>query len=321
MRQMQGVNDGEPAVFVVIVPQTSCPVIIGAKGAQIKAIMQESDAEINVGREEIAGMSDQPISINGTSEQVVSAVSKLNAVLQNMIERGNLTERDFTFKGQNYDASAEPARPRPEAKSGSNNRGYTGSEGFSASRGIGGSLGGKSANIRHGDFDVGGDELEPQGALANEVAAVAAPSAAAAPFTTASGSAVGMPAAAPTAVVQQSIAETSQSTGQARQNLGGMRASQDSERGSGGSFGGCGGELGCGGGREPSTGACSSSRGSMALSGGMHTQNGVSNHASAGSTSLNGQSSFGQAGMGGTGMGGMSGSMDPMSTGAGGMGA
>mmetsp|Transcript_73665 Transcript_73665/g.185689 ORF Transcript_73665/g.185689 Transcript_73665/m.185689 type:complete len:583 (-) Transcript_73665:144-1892(-) len=99
LRQMQGVNDHEPAVFVIIVPQISAPVIIGAKGAQIKSIMEMSGAEINVGREAIIGMPDQPISINGTLEQVVSAVSKLNGVLQDMADRGKLADRDFVFRG------------------------------------------------------------------------------------------------------------------------------------------------------------------------------------------------------------------------------
>eukprot|EP00441_Pelagodinium_beii_P043656 CAMPEP_0197634252 /NCGR_PEP_ID=MMETSP1338-20131121/10395_1 /TAXON_ID=43686 ORGANISM="Pelagodinium beii, Strain RCC1491" /NCGR_SAMPLE_ID=MMETSP1338 /ASSEMBLY_ACC=CAM_ASM_000754 /LENGTH=365 /DNA_ID=CAMNT_0043206077 /DNA_START=14 /DNA_END=1108 /DNA_ORIENTATION=+ len=109
LRQMQGVTDMEPGVFVIIIPQISAPVIIGAKGAQIKSIMEQSGAEINVGRESIIGMPDQPISINGTLDQVVSAVSKLNTVLQDMVDRGKLTERDFQFRGDNY--SPEEAKP------------------------------------------------------------------------------------------------------------------------------------------------------------------------------------------------------------------
>jgi len=322
MRQMQGVIDGEPAVFVIVVPQTSCPVIIGAKGAQIKAIMQESDAEINVGREEIAGMSDQPISINGTSEQVVSAVSKLNAVLQNMFERGNLTERDFTFKGQNFDAAAEPARPRPEAKSGSANRGYTGSQGFSASRGIGDSLGRASGSIRHDDFDGGCDELAPQEAM-REVAAVIAPPVAA-PCTNAPASSVVIPAAAHTAAMQPSLADTGQSSSPGRRTQCGANDSRGPEQGSRESVGSCGGERpGCGGGCEHKTGGCGSSPGSQALSGGMHSPNGIANHGCTGSASLHGRPSYGQAAMGATGTGGISG-MDGMgidAMGMGGMGA
>ncbi|CAK9110223.1 unnamed protein product [Durusdinium trenchii] len=95
LRQMQGVKDLEPGVFVIIIPQISVPVVIGTKGAQIKAIMEKSGAEINVGREAIIGMPDQPISINGTVDQVVLAVSGVNSVLQDMMDRGKLKESDF----------------------------------------------------------------------------------------------------------------------------------------------------------------------------------------------------------------------------------
>merc|ERR1719221_1965444 len=111
MRQMQGLDDHEPGVFVIIVPQISAPVIIGAKGAQIKNIMEQSGAEINVGREAIIGMPDQPISINGTTDQVVSAVSRLNGVLQDMADRGKLVEKDFVFKAQ--DSAAAPVADAP----------------------------------------------------------------------------------------------------------------------------------------------------------------------------------------------------------------
>lgn len=98
LRQMQGVSDHEPGVFVIIVPQVCAPVIIGSKGAQIKAIMEQSGAEINVGREAIIGMPDQPISVNGTLNQVVSAVSQMNSVLQDMADRGKLMDKDFVYK-------------------------------------------------------------------------------------------------------------------------------------------------------------------------------------------------------------------------------
>merc|ERR1740117_29269 len=98
LRQMQGVSDHEPGVFVIIIPQVSAPVIIGSKGAQIKSIMEQSGAEINVGREVIIGMNDMPISINGTHDQVGSAVSKLNGVLQDMVDRGKLNESDFVYR-------------------------------------------------------------------------------------------------------------------------------------------------------------------------------------------------------------------------------
>ncbi|CAK0885125.1 unnamed protein product [Prorocentrum cordatum] len=113
LRQMQGVEDREPGVFVVIIPEVSAPVIIGAKGAQIKGIMETSGAEINVGREAILGMTDQPISINGTLEQVVSAVSRVNAVLQDMVDRGKLRAQDFEYRPEGEPAAAPPLAAAP----------------------------------------------------------------------------------------------------------------------------------------------------------------------------------------------------------------
>merc|ERR1719329_2076544 len=78
------------------------------------------------------GMRDQPISINGTRDQVVNAVSRLNDVVQDLADRGKLTERDFVFRpSDNLDddidnigfdtagpapgltAAPAPARPEP----------------------------------------------------------------------------------------------------------------------------------------------------------------------------------------------------------------
>ncbi|CAE8620745.1 unnamed protein product, partial [Polarella glacialis] len=144
LRQMQGLTDMEPGVFVIIIPQVSAPVIIGSKGAQIKGIMEESGAEINVGRESIIGMADQPISINGTTGQVVLAVSKLNGVLQDMVDRGKLQEKDFSFRGQSYDPSEEPQRPdrRPAERPAERPASSFGSSGAGAGGSFGGGSGG-----------------------------------------------------------------------------------------------------------------------------------------------------------------------------------
>lgn len=117
LRQMQGVTDMEPGVFVIIIPQISVPVVIGTKGAQIKAIMEKSGAEINVGREAIIGMPDQPISINGTVDQVVMAVSGVNSVLQDMMDRGKLRDTDFRKVDPSAPAMA-PMAPMAPAPSG-----------------------------------------------------------------------------------------------------------------------------------------------------------------------------------------------------------
>jgi len=98
LRGMQDVADQEPGVFVIIVPSCAAPVVVGQRGAQIKEVIELSGAEISVGKENIIGMLDQPIGITGTGGQVVSAVSKINAILQDLADRGRLQPSDFKYR-------------------------------------------------------------------------------------------------------------------------------------------------------------------------------------------------------------------------------
>eukprot|EP00439_Symbiodinium_sp_Y106_P046444 s5139_g5.t3 len=95
----------EPGVFVIIVPSTAAPAVIGSKGAQIKEVIELSGAEVSVAKESIIGMNDQPIGVTGTGGQVVSAVSKINAILQDLADRGRLQPTDFRYR---------PGAQRPE---------------------------------------------------------------------------------------------------------------------------------------------------------------------------------------------------------------
>merc|ERR1719362_1407434 len=98
LRHLQEVADQEPGVFVIIVPSCAAPIVVGQKGAQIKEVIELSGAEISVGKENIIGMLDQPIGITGTGGQVVSAVSKINAILQDLADRGRLQPSDFRYR-------------------------------------------------------------------------------------------------------------------------------------------------------------------------------------------------------------------------------
>lgn len=98
LRTLQEVADQEPGVFVIIVPSNAAPVVVGSRGVQIKEVIELSGAEISVGKENILGMVDQPIGITGTGGQVVSAVSKINAILQDLADRGRLQPSDFKWR-------------------------------------------------------------------------------------------------------------------------------------------------------------------------------------------------------------------------------
>eukprot|EP00929_Paragymnodinium_shiwhaense_P016304 TRINITY_DN12457_c0_g1_i1.p1 TRINITY_DN12457_c0_g1~~TRINITY_DN12457_c0_g1_i1.p1 ORF type:complete len:664 (+),score=137.20 TRINITY_DN12457_c0_g1_i1:90-2081(+) len=115
LRRIQEVADQEPGVFVVIVPSSAAPAVIGTKGSQIKEIIELSGAEISVGKENIIGMNDQPIGITGTGGQVVSAVSKINAICQDLADRGRLQPGDFKYREGAVSSSGPPPglQPRP----------------------------------------------------------------------------------------------------------------------------------------------------------------------------------------------------------------
>jgi len=98
LRNVQDVADQEPGVFVIIVPTLAAPMVVGQRGSQIKEVIELSGAEISVGKENILGMVDQPIGITGTGGQVVSAVSKINAILQDCADRGKLQPSDFRYR-------------------------------------------------------------------------------------------------------------------------------------------------------------------------------------------------------------------------------
>ncbi|CAE6973179.1 BTR1 [Symbiodinium sp. KB8] len=110
LRVLQEVIDQEPGVFVIIVPSAAAPAVIGSKGAQIKEVIELSGAEVSVAKESIIGMNDQPIGVTGTGGQVVSAVSKINAILQDLADRGRLQPTDFRYR---------PGAQRPEDSGGS----------------------------------------------------------------------------------------------------------------------------------------------------------------------------------------------------------
>lgn len=59
--------------------------------------MEGSGADIDMGRETIIGMPDNPMVLNGMWEQVVAAVKLSNAVLQELVDRQRLGEDDFRY--------------------------------------------------------------------------------------------------------------------------------------------------------------------------------------------------------------------------------
>lgn len=109
----QGIGSDEDGIFVLIVPSNYVGAIIGPKGVKIKEIMQTSGADINVGREAIIGMPDNPMVVNGSQSQVTKAALMAMAVLQEFADRDKISQDDFKY------IPGRSATPRPPSRAGS----------------------------------------------------------------------------------------------------------------------------------------------------------------------------------------------------------
>jgi len=108
VRQTLRLDDAEPGTFVIIVPQGAVSDIMGVEDARIGAIMLTSGAEFMIGCDAIPCMTDVPIRLKGSLVEVVSAVSQVNGVLQDLVDRGKLSERDFSWRPPGGEDEAPP---------------------------------------------------------------------------------------------------------------------------------------------------------------------------------------------------------------------
>merc|ERR1719359_686759 len=84
--------------FVIILPVAAVPVVVGAKGATIKEVLDSSGVELSIGKENVMGMPDTPIGLEGTAVQVVRAAADIHKVVQEMADRGRLMPSDFKYR-------------------------------------------------------------------------------------------------------------------------------------------------------------------------------------------------------------------------------
>eukprot|EP00439_Symbiodinium_sp_Y106_P039761 s878_g4.t2 len=95
LRKLQDLLDSEIGFFVIIVPATAIPVIVGIKGATIAEVLEGTGVEISIGKENVMGMPDTPIGLEGTAEQVTTAVANIH---KDMADRGRLLPADFKYR-------------------------------------------------------------------------------------------------------------------------------------------------------------------------------------------------------------------------------
>lgn len=98
LRKLQDLLDSEIGFFVIIVPATAIPVIVGIKGATIAEVLAGTGVEISIGKENVMGMPDTPIGLEGTATQVTTAVANIHKVIQDMADRGRLLPADFKYR-------------------------------------------------------------------------------------------------------------------------------------------------------------------------------------------------------------------------------
>eukprot|EP00913_Durusdinium_trenchii_P027865 g26127.t1 len=82
LRKLQDLLDSEVGFFVIIVPATAIPVIVGIKGATIAEVLAGTGVEVSIGKENVMGMPDTPIGLEGTASQVTTAVANIHKVIQ-----------------------------------------------------------------------------------------------------------------------------------------------------------------------------------------------------------------------------------------------
>lgn len=69
--------------FMILIPEGLVALVIGAKGKQIKALMDESGAEIIV-NQPVYGMNQRSVTIKGQPKEIATAVAKIFETLEDL---------------------------------------------------------------------------------------------------------------------------------------------------------------------------------------------------------------------------------------------
>eukprot|EP00747_Dinoflagellata_sp_TGD_P110985 gnl/TRDRNA2_/TRDRNA2_171108_c1_seq13.p1 gnl/TRDRNA2_/TRDRNA2_171108_c1~~gnl/TRDRNA2_/TRDRNA2_171108_c1_seq13.p1 ORF type:complete len:352 (+),score=75.11 gnl/TRDRNA2_/TRDRNA2_171108_c1_seq13:28-1056(+) len=87
-------------VAELLIPEASCPHIIGEKGMRISAIMEESKCDLHIVREPVSGLAEQKrLRITGpTVADMEVALSKVHDLLVDLTRMGSLSERHFDLR-------------------------------------------------------------------------------------------------------------------------------------------------------------------------------------------------------------------------------
>ena len=97
--QMRGAGRGESSktTFVFMLPSEAASPVIGTRGSVVYDISNKTGTEIDVMKERIAGTNDRAVTIRGTAEGIVQAISRIHSIVQGMHDQGKLLKKDFAY--------------------------------------------------------------------------------------------------------------------------------------------------------------------------------------------------------------------------------
>ena len=99
LRQMRGAGHGESykTTFVFMLPSEAASPVIGTRGSVVHEISSRTGTEIDVMKSVIVGTTDRAVTIRGSVDGIVHAMSRMHSIVQGMHEQGKLTRKDFAF--------------------------------------------------------------------------------------------------------------------------------------------------------------------------------------------------------------------------------
>jgi hypothetical protein len=93
--QFQAVADDEPGIFVMLLPSMSAEFVIGTKGEKLRALIEESGADVVVEDDDISGTEERPVSFRGTLEQTAAAAARLGVLLQDFVDSAPVADCEY----------------------------------------------------------------------------------------------------------------------------------------------------------------------------------------------------------------------------------
>eukprot|EP00406_Dinophysis_acuminata_P067483 CAMPEP_0179273524 /NCGR_PEP_ID=MMETSP0797-20121207/33056_1 /TAXON_ID=47934 /ORGANISM="Dinophysis acuminata, Strain DAEP01" /LENGTH=453 /DNA_ID=CAMNT_0020981951 /DNA_START=6 /DNA_END=1367 /DNA_ORIENTATION=+ len=90
LRQSQGAENTDGALFVLLVPARAARTVVGARGQRIQKLTQQTGAKISVSRDIIEGLQMQCVTLMGTMAEVLAGTVGIQGVLREHAERPDL---------------------------------------------------------------------------------------------------------------------------------------------------------------------------------------------------------------------------------------